>query len=46
VREEPRDLLRAQHDRQPLGRRDPRHVVAEARPTLRRVEEEPQCRRG
>ena len=44
MREQQRDLFGAQHDRQPLRRRDPGHAVAEARPAERDVEEEPQRR--
>lgn len=41
-----RHLLRVQHDRQAIGRRDPRHAVTEAGPAQRDMEEEPQRRAG
>ena len=46
VREEQRNLLRAEHTRQPLGRGDPGHAVAEPWSAERDVEEEPQRRAG
>ena len=46
VREQERDLLGAEHDRQPLGRGDPGQAVAEPGPAERHMEEEPQGRAG
>jgi hypothetical protein len=42
MREQERDLLGAEHDRQPLGLGDPGHAVAEPWSAERDVEEEPQ----
>ena len=40
--EQQRDLLRAEHNRQALGRRDPGHAVSEARSAQGGVEEKPE----